>query len=94
MWRWQKEESGFRFDLQGTFGLSQTAFDLDKAYQDLLDQERVNLRIRIPIADWGKSQSRMEIAQSNLELERMIIDQDKVKFERDVLIQVEQFRTN
>jgi outer membrane protein TolC len=45
----------------------------------------------MPIADWGKNKSRREIAISNLELTKVTTEQERVNFERDVLIRVQQF---
>jgi len=86
-----KGQTGPQVNLTGNFGLSQTASELDLAYQDLLNQERVTLSLQIPIADWGSSQARREVAQSNLELEQMNVQQERVNFERNILLKVQQF---
>lgn len=82
-----------RFDIQmfGRFGLTQTSESFGNAFSNLLDQERFNLGINMPIADWGKTKSQREIAKSNLELTQVSIEQERVNFERDVLIRVQQF---
>ena len=87
-----KGDNGFSMDLSGSIGFSQTDLNLGDAYRDLFDEEIVTLGIRVPIADWGKARSEIEIAESNLDLETMIIEQDKISFEREVLVKVEQFR--
>jgi outer membrane protein TolC len=78
-------------NLTGSFGLSQTGNNFGDAFNDLLDQERLRVGMQIPIADWGKAKSRMEIAQSNSELTRMIVAQDRINFERDIVVKVQQF---
>jgi len=78
-------------NLTGSFGLSQTANNFDGAFEELLDQERLRIGMQIPIADWGKARARMEIAQSNAELTRMRVEQDRINFERDILVKVQQF---
>ena len=78
-------------ELNGYFGLSQTAETLGSAYQNPVDQERVGLTLQVPIADWGLSRARREIAKSNLELTRRTIEQDNIKFEREVILRVQQF---
>ncbi len=85
------KKAGFEIDLFASFGLTQTGITLGGAFNDLLDQERVNLGISMPIADWGVTKSRREIAASNLELEKARIDQEKVEFEQQILIRVQQF---
>ena len=86
-----KSESGFQANIRGQFGLSQTAVDLNDAYKDPLDQERFSIELNIPIADWGKAKARMEIAKSNQDLERMNVTQDRINFEREISIKVQQF---
>ncbi len=84
-------QTGPQVNLTGNFGLSQTANELDLAYQDLLNQERVTLTLQVPIADWGNTRARREVAQSNLELEQMNVTQERVNFERNILLKVQQF---
>ena len=83
--------TGLNMNLRLDFGLSQTGMDFGDAYRDPLDQERLLLNLRVPIADWGKTQARREIAQSNLELTRLQVTQDEVNFEREIITAVQQF---
>jgi len=85
------KKAGFEIDLFASFGLTQTGLTLGGAFNDLLDRERVNLGISMPIADWGVTKSRREIATSNLALEKARIAQEKVEFEQQILIRVQQF---
>lgn len=78
-------------DLSLSFGLSQTSKELSDAFKDLLDQERVTLQLSMPIADWGKSKSRLKIAESNADLTELEVSQERVNFEREVLVKVQQF---
>ena len=82
--------TGFRVDIRGSFGLSQTGSTIGDVYQKPLDEERLSLSLQLPIADWGKSKSRKEIAKSNLELTRRNIDQDNINFEREIILKVQQ----
>jgi len=85
------ERNRFNINLFGRFGLTQTANSFGSAFENLLDQEVVNLGINMPIADWGKTKADREIATSNLELQKVTIEQERVNFERDILIKVQQF---
>ncbi|MEZ5044190.1 MAG: TolC family protein [Saprospiraceae bacterium] len=78
-------------NLSLSFGLSQTSRELSEAYKELLDQERVTLGLQMPIADWGKSQARLQIATSNAELTNLEVTQERVNFEREVIVKVQQF---
>ncbi|MEO0731675.1 MAG: TolC family protein [Bacteroidota bacterium] len=85
------KQNGFRLDLQGQFGLSGTNETLGGAYSDLIDQEVVTLGVRVPIADFGKARSRIEVARSNRELEMLNIQQERISFERRINLAVNQF---
>ncbi len=86
-----KGETGLNVDIFASFGLQQTAPTLSDAYTSPLDNERITIGLDVPIADWGKTRARREIAQSNLELTQRRVAQDRVQFEREVLIKVQQF---
>ncbi len=86
-----RAERGLQMNFFGSFGLSQTGPDLETAYTRPLDQEQVVLGITLPIADWGRARSNLEIARSNQELVQMQVAQERINFEREVLIRVQQF---
>jgi len=86
-----KGETGISARLQGNFGLTQTGTEINQVYQELIDQEVVTFGITVPIADWGKSKARREVALSNLELEQRQIDQEKENFRRTVVLKAQQF---
>lgn len=82
--------AGFNADLFASFGLSQTGPNLGDAYSNLVDQELVRVGFTLPLADWGKARAAREVAQTNLELTRRLIDQDSLSFERDILVRIQQ----
>ncbi|MCB0632483.1 MAG: TolC family protein [Saprospiraceae bacterium] len=86
-----KAQRGFSADIFASFGLSQTGASISEAYTDPLDQELFVVGLTVPIADWGKSQAVMEIARSNEELTRLQVTQDRVSFEQEILVKVQQF---
>lgn len=85
------KSNGFQVDIEGQFGLSGTGKSLSGAYNGLIDQEVVTLGVRVPIADFGKARSRIEVARSNQELELLNISQERISFERRIRLQVGQF---
>lgn len=87
-----EKNNGPNLRLSGSFGLSQTSDRLSGAYQGLLDQEQLSLTLDVPIADFGRAKAQREIAKSNLELTQLQLRQDKVTFEREILVNVEQFK--
>lgn len=86
-----KGQTGPQVSINAAFGLQQTAESFSDAYQNPLDREQLTLGVEVPIADWGKAKARREIAKSNLELERMNVTQERVNFERNILLKVQQF---
>ncbi|MEM1121972.1 MAG: TolC family protein [Bacteroidota bacterium] len=87
----QADRDRFNINMFGNFGLSQTDKTISDALGNLLDQERFQLGVQMPLADWGKTKAQREIAASNLELTRVAVEQERINFERDVLIKVQQF---
>ncbi|MEM9837419.1 MAG: TolC family protein [Bacteroidota bacterium] len=85
------KNNGFQVDIDGQFGLSGTSNTFGDAYSGLIDQEVATLSLRVPIADFGKARSRIEVARSNQELELLNIEQERISFERRVRLQVQQF---
>lgn len=85
------KSNGFQLDITGQIGLSGTASELNEAYQGLIDQQVVSLGVRVPIADFGKARSRIEVAKSNQQLEQLNIAQERISFERRVRLQVQRF---
>lgn len=85
------KNNGFQVDIQGQFGLSGTGRSFSGAYNGLIDQEVVTLGVRVPIADFGKARSAIEVARSNQDLERLNITQEKISFERRIRLQVRQY---
>jgi len=71
-------------NLQANFGLTNSAKTFGNAFSGLQDQESVTMSVSIPIADWGRSKARREIAKSALELEQLQIKEDRIQFEREV----------
>jgi outer membrane protein TolC len=71
--------------------LTQTAPVISDAYRDLIDQEVVTVGISVPIADWGKSRARREVALANLDLEQRQVEQEKENFKRTVVLRAQQF---
>ncbi|MCF8233534.1 MAG: TolC family protein [Bacteroidales bacterium] len=82
-----------RFDaeLYAVFGLTQTAQEFDNVYQDPLDQQQVVVGLTIPILDWGQAKGRIRMAESNQELVRTSVEQERIDFDQNIFLQVMQF---
>jgi len=87
-----KAETGIQANVFARFGLSRNgAANVGEAYKDPSDDEQINVGIQIPIADWGKSKARLEIAESNRNLEQLNIEQERINIEQEVRLKVQQF---
>lgn len=84
---------GSRFDaeLYATFGLTQSSDVFNEVYNNPIDEERVTLGIVIPILDWGQAKGQIRMAESNLDLVRESIGQERLDFEQNIFLKVMQF---
>jgi outer membrane protein TolC len=82
-----------RFDAEifASFGLSQSAFEIQNAYADPLDAEQVNIGISMPLLDWGKARGNIKMAESSLDLVTTSIEQEKIDFEQNIFLKVMKF---
>jgi outer membrane protein TolC len=86
-----KRNSGPKISLSGSFGLSNSADDLSGVYQNTEKQRLILLSLSIPILDWGRSESEVKLAESRKDLAEFDVEKDREDFERQVIVQVEQF---
>jgi outer membrane protein TolC len=86
----EAQRSRFGFDLVGQYGFTQTSTDLSSAYRNPLEQQSVSLGVSVPIADWGRSQSRIEIAKANRELAELNNEVAEQNFRQDIILAVKQ----
>lgn len=85
-----KASRGFKADLFLSFGLTGNDVTLPGAYQNLQDRQMARLGVRIPILDWGKGRGKVELAKSQLEVQKGRIQQESQSFEQNVFISVQQ----
>lgn len=89
-----KSEAGFNFDLFASFGLTQTADNITDVYQNAQNQEMFILGVNVPILQWGTGRGKIKQAQEKFELEKSIIEQEKIDFTQYVYITVKEFDLN
>jgi outer membrane protein TolC len=53
---------GLSADLSASFGLNQSNEEIGLAYESLLDQQRVNVTLSLPIFNWGQGDAEIESA--------------------------------
>ncbi len=85
------KSNGIEMSIVGSLGYSQRSDSLTVAYTDLLRQERLAIRLSVPIMDWGRAEAERKIAESNRDLIEMNVRQDRISFDRDIQLKVLQF---
>jgi len=86
-----KREAGVGATLSMSYGVSNSADNFGGVYENPEQQQNMRLRLSMPIMDWGRSESKVKLAESQRELVLYDVDQDRQDFERRVVVQVEQF---
>lgn len=86
-----KSQTGVSGDLYALYGLNQNADELDMVYKHPLDRQRLRVGVTIPLLDWGRRKGRLAMAESTREVVRISINQEKIDFEQNVIMNVMEF---
>ncbi|HWR75099.1 MAG TPA: TolC family protein, partial [Bacteroidales bacterium] len=86
-----KSEKGLNANLTASYGLRDQDPDLALAYSDPDKQQSVRLGLTMPILDWGLGRGRYKMAKSSQELTQVQVEQSRVDFEQNLLLDVQQF---
>jgi outer membrane protein len=86
-----KGDNGLNATLTARLGYSQSSATIGKAYTSPQNQQLVQLEFDIPILDWGRSKSRTNTAQANLQFTQYAVEQDKQTFTQEIVTQVTLF---
>lgn len=86
-----KGEKGLQADIFGTFGYTGSADQLDASYKNLLDEQKFRIGLNLPIMEWGLGRGRLKMAESNREVVKVNVRQDRIDFDQSVLLAVAQF---
>ena len=78
-------------DLFASVGYTGQNHDLSSAYRDLLDNQIVQVGVKIPILDWGKRRGKVRVAKSNREVVLSKIRQEQMDFNQDIFLLVANF---
>lgn len=60
-------------------------------YKNLLDNQIVQIGVKIPILDWGKRRGKVRVAESNRDVALSKIRQEQMNFNQDIFLLVEHF---
>ena len=86
-----KRNTGLHATLTGSYGMSNSAGTLGGIYENPERERLLRLSLSVPILDWGRSASQVKLAQSQRDLVIYDVENDMEEFEREVVVQVEQF---
>jgi outer membrane protein TolC len=86
-----RANKGLNANLTASMGLNQQNIVFEDAYHDLNRAQRVRLTFSLPILDWGQQRGRYKMAQSNLELANVQVNQARIDFEQNLALDVDQF---
>ncbi len=84
-------QNGFNADLYALYGLNQNAEEFSKVYLDPLERQRLRVGVTIPVLDWGRRKGELSMAKSNREVVKISINQERIDFEQNVIMNVMEF---
>lgn len=89
----QARKSRYSADLRVSMGLNQNIEDdaFLSVYENLDNQQKVQVSMSIPIIDWGLSKKRYKLAQSNQIVVQARMEQGSIDFNENVRRTVEEF---
>nr|NQU93068.1 TolC family protein [Bacteroidota bacterium] len=82
----------FSATLFAQYGLTQSGAQVGQAYENPQDQQQLSFGIHIPILDWGLAKGRIKVAESDREIARTAIEQERIDFEQNVYLEVMNFK--
>ncbi len=86
-----KRNSGPQISLNGRYGVSNSSSTLPGVYNNPEKERVLKLTVSLPLLDWGRSASKIKLAESQRDLVMYDVAKDEQDFEREVVVQVEQF---
>lgn len=88
-----KNENRFSAMLNAAYGLRSKPIysQLEDIYIDPNELQQLSIGINVPILDWGAGKGKVKLAESQMELERTSIQQNRIDFDQEVFIKVMKF---
>ncbi len=84
-------QTGFKANLSMVYGLTRSASELAEVYQRPEDQQRFSLGLQVPILDWGYRKGRIKLAESNKDLVKTSVEQERTDFKQNVYLRVAEY---
>jgi len=86
-----KTAYGLNANLIAVYGLTQSANQFSDAYRDPLNQQQLTLGIQVPILDWGRRKGQVKMAQSNEDLVKTSVEQERIDYDASIYYKVAEF---
>lgn len=86
-----KKSSSFDASVSISVGFNQVANDLKSVYKNPLEQDIVGVGLTIPLVDWGVRKGRANMAQNELNVARISVQQKEVSLEQEIIMTVDEF---
>lgn len=86
-----KAEKSLNANLTASYGLRDQDEVFNLAYSNPDRQQGVRLGLTMPILDWGLGRGRYKMARSSQELTQVQVEQSRIDFEQNLMLDVQQF---
>lgn len=86
-----KSENGVSGTFYALYGLNQNSSEINQVYKDPLDRQQLRAGVSVPVLDWGRRKGQLAMARSNREVVRISINQEKIDFEQNIIMNVMEF---
>ena len=86
-----RKSAMFDASLSASIGFNQAASTFGDAYRDPIQQDNVRITLTIPLIDWGVRKGRVNMANNNLNVTRISVQQKEISIEQDVIMTVNDF---
>ncbi|WP_439882077.1 TolC family protein [Pontibacter sp. MBLB2868] len=87
-----KGETGFTANLFASFGLTQQALEVQEAYNNPSQQQRVRMGFNIPVMDWGRTDAIVGTAKANQTLVKANVELQRINFDQEIYLHVKRFK--
>ncbi len=87
----QAGRENFEASINASFGVNNAERTLAQTYSDLNQQQQVNVRLDIPIVDWGRRKGRKRLSQQRLEATNANLRSSQNDMELDLIMTIRQF---
>lgn len=87
-----KGETGLSANLFASFGLTQQSLEIQEAYIDPSQQQRIRLGFNIPVMDWGRTDAIVGTAKANQTLVKTNVELQKNNFDQEIYMHVKRFK--